>query len=122
MTARPPVDFDDLELDMASETESETEQGLAVGDLSGFVTIYRIGRERLDLRTNEGREVRITAKQDVRTGKYRAAYERRTIVKNDDGVLVQVWTPTPVYGPMISADPETCLRRAAEDVAKLRVY
>jgi hypothetical protein len=114
IAGRPDIDVADLDV--------ELEARLDLPDISGLETIYRIGRETLELRTSEGRELRITAKQDLKTGEYRAEYERRTTVKNCDGSTCHVWTSTVIYGPMISAEIETCLRRALEDVTKLHVF
>lgn len=106
----------------AADVDFEHEARLDLGNMPALECVYRIGDETLDLRTCEGRELRIIAKQDLRTGEYRAEYERRTTIKNCDGTTCHVWTTTTVYGPMISADVETCLRRALADVTKVHVF
>jgi hypothetical protein len=115
---RPDVDVADLDADR----QREAAPTLDISDIDGLELVYRIRGDLVELRLSEGRELRIAVMQDLRTGEYRAEYERRTTVRNLDGAPCHVWTTTSLYDPMVSADPETCLRRALEDVTRLHVY
>jgi hypothetical protein len=93
-------------------------------ELSGLdkvVTIYQVGTNTVVLETNEGREVRITAWFDRRTGQYVADFERRTKMTSD-GQQVRVWAHTPAYARCVSDDLVGCLEAAIIAVDRLHVY
>ena len=93
-------------------------------ELSGLdkiVTIYQVGTNTVVVETNEGREVRITAWFDRRTGEYVADFERRSAV-TIGGQQVRVWAHTPAYALCASDDLLDCLETAIVGVDRLHVY
>jgi hypothetical protein len=93
-------------------------------ELSGLdkiVTIYQVGTNTVVVETNEGREVRITAWFDRRTGEYVADFERRSVVTSG-GQQVRVWAHTPAYARCASDDLLDCLETAIVAVDRLHVY
>ena len=48
--------------------------------LDGLVAAYQVGPQTVAVETKDAREVRITAKQDLRTGEFVSEYERRSTV------------------------------------------
>jgi hypothetical protein len=93
---------------------------LDLSSLNGL-DVYQIGRETLVVHTTEGREVRITAKHDLRKGTYRAEYERRARLQNG-GTTYSVWALTPAHEPFVNADPEICLQQALRNINKLHLF
>jgi len=51
--------------------------GLDFAQLGGLVAAYEISPQCVVVETGEGREIRITARRDLSTGKYVSEYERR---------------------------------------------
>jgi hypothetical protein len=104
----------------ALDRRTHDRRKLDLSSLNGL-SAYQIGRETLVVHTTEGREVRITAKHDLRTGTYRAEYERRARLLNGD-TTYSVWALTPAHKPCVTADPETCLQQALRDINKVQLF
>ena len=87
----------------------------------GLVAVYEVSPQCVVLETEEGREVRITARRDLSTGMYVSEYERRVTVSSG-GHTYQVWALTPAYQAHTADDPRACLEAAVEEVGRTRVY
>jgi len=89
--------------------------------LDGVVAAYEVGPQCVVIETEQGREIRITARRDLRTGKYQPLYERQVQISNH-GATYQVWAHTPAYQAFTADDVGACLAQAAEEVSRLRRY
>jgi hypothetical protein len=89
--------------------------------LDKVVTIYQVGTNTVVLETNDGREIRINAWFDRRTGQYVADFERRTAMSSG-GQKVRVWAHTPAYARCVSDDLVGCLEEAIIAVDRMNVY
>lgn len=83
--------------------------------------VDQVGSQTVVAHTTEGREVRITAKHDLRAGKYHAEYEHRVTLK-DGGKTYMIWALTQAHAPVDAADTNTCLDLALRDVNRLHLY
>jgi hypothetical protein len=93
-------------------------------DLSGLdkiVAIYQVGPNTVIVDTTEGREVRITAWFDRRSGEYVADFERRSTFTSG-GQQLRVWSQTPAYARCVAEDLVTCLEAAILAVDRVAVY
>jgi hypothetical protein len=93
-------------------------------DLAGLdkiVAIYQIGANTVVVETTEGREIRITAWFDRRTGQYVADFERRSAVTSG-GQQLRVWAQTPAYARCVAEDLVGCLEAAILAVDRVPVY
>jgi hypothetical protein len=93
-------------------------------DLSGLdkiAVIYQVGANTVVLETTEGREIRITAWFDRRTGEYVADFEKRCAM-GGGGQQLRVWAQTPAYARCASDDLIGCLEAAILAVDRLSVY
>jgi hypothetical protein len=111
------VEREDLRLD-----ELDREQGgLDFAPLDGLVAAYEISPQCVVVETREGREIRITARRDLSTGKYVSEYERRGSVSTKENTY-QVWAQTPAYQACTAGDLEACLEAAVLEVNRVHVY
>ncbi len=94
---------------------------LDFAQLGGLVAAYEISPQCVVVATAEGREIRITARRDLSTGKYVSEYERRGSLTNN-GNTYQVWAQTPAYQACTADDLETCLEAALLEVNRVHVY
>jgi hypothetical protein len=93
-------------------------------ELSGLdriVAIHQAGTNVVLLETRDGREVRVTAWFDRRTGRYVAEFERRTTISSG-GQQLRVWAQTPAYSRCVSDGLIGCLEAAVLEVDRLPVY
>ena len=93
-------------------------------ELSGLdkvAVIYQIGTNTIVIETTEGREVKVTAWFDRRTGEYVADFEKRCSV-GSGGQQLRVWAHTPAYARCASDDLVGCLEAAILAVDRLSVY
>jgi hypothetical protein len=93
-------------------------------DLSGLdrvVAVYGIGDNVLVVETSDGREVRITARRDLRTGRFNADFERRGTVRSG-GQEFSVWAHTSAYGHCEGDGLQACLEEAVLQVDRLHLY
>jgi hypothetical protein len=93
-------------------------------DLSGLDkidAIYQVGTNMIVLETNEGREIKITAWFDRRTGQYVADFEKRCNVSTG-GQKLRVWAHTPAYARCVADDLVGCFEAAILAVDRLSVY
>jgi hypothetical protein len=92
-------------------------------DLSGLdkiVAIYQVGDSCVVVETSEGREIRITAWLDRRTGRYVADFERRGPMPGSG--QLKVWAHTPAYPRCVADDLLGCLEAAILAVDRVPVY
>ena len=92
-------------------------------DLAGLdkiATIYQVGTNTIVVETSEGREVKITAWFDRRTGEYVADFEKRCAMSG--GQQLRVWAHTPAYARCVADDLVGCLEAAILAVDRLSVY
>lgn len=82
---------------------------------------FEVGPQCVVVETEEGREIRITARRDLSTGKYVSEYERRVTVSSG-GRPCQVWALTPAYQACCSSEIEACLSAAIEEVDRIRIF
>ena len=94
---------------------------LDLSRLEGLVAAYEVGEHCVVVETEEGREIRITARRDVSTGKYVSEYERRTSLASGEHNYL-VWAHTPAYQPCTDADEQACLEAAVAEVNRVHVY
>lgn len=93
-------------------------------ELSGLdkiAVIYQVGPNTIVLETTEGREVKVTAWFDRRTGEYVADFEKRCNM-GSSGQQLRVWAHTPAYARCASDDLVGCLEAAILAVDRLSVY
>jgi hypothetical protein len=83
--------------------------------------IYQVGANTVVVETSEGREVKITAWFDRRTGEYVADFEKRCTM-GSGGQQLRVWAHTPAYARCASDDLVGCLEAAILSVDRLSVY
>lgn len=83
--------------------------------------VNQVGSQTVVAYTTEGREVRITAKHDLRSGKFQAEYEHRVALKAG-GKTLMIWALTSAHAPVNGADANTCLDLALRDVNRLHLY
>jgi hypothetical protein len=108
----------------APPSDFARESSIDWDDLSGLdkiVTIYEVGSNTVVVETSEGREVRITAWFDRRTGEYVADFERRSKLTSG-GQQLRVWSHTPAYARCASEDLVSCLECAILAVDRVAVY
>jgi hypothetical protein len=102
--------------------ELDLEQGrLDFAQLGSLVAAFEVGPQCVVVETEEGREIRITARRDLSTGRYVSEYERRVTVSTG-GHTYQVWALTATYRACRDSELETCLTAAIEEVARIHVY
>ena len=102
--------------------EFDPKQGrLDFAHLGGLVAAYEISPQCVVVETGEGREIRITARRDLSTGKYVSEYERRGSLTSNGGTY-QVWAHTPAYQACTADDLEGCLEAAVLEVNRVHVY
>src|SRR5919201_1202758 len=77
----------------------------------GIVAAYQVSPQCVVVETDAGREIRITAKRDLSTGRFVAEYERRSAVSSG-GTTYHVWARTTAYPPCRGDDPAACLEAA----------
>ncbi len=93
-------------------------------DLSGMdrvAAIHGVGDNAVVVETTEGREVRITAWLDHRTGQYVADFERRCKIAGS-GQQLRVWAQTQAYPRCVAPDLAGCLEAAVLEVDRMPVY
>jgi hypothetical protein len=93
-------------------------------DFSGLdriVALYQVGANTVIAETSEGREIRITAWFDRRTGEYVADFERRSTLTSG-GQQLRVWAHTPAYARCVADDLVSCLEAAILAVDRVPVY
>lgn len=93
-------------------------------ELSGLdkiVAIYQVGTNTVVVETTEGREIRITAWFDRRTGEYVADFERRCNMTSG-GQQLRVWSHTPAYARCAADDLPGCLEAAILAVDRVVVF
>ncbi len=95
--------------------------GLDFAQLGGLVAAYEISPQCVVVETGEGREIRITARRDLSTGKYVSEYERRGSLSSN-GSTYQVWAQTPAYQACTADDLEACLEAGVLEVNRVHVY
>ena len=83
--------------------------------LPGINAAYVVGPQTVVVETEEGQEVRITARRDVSTGEYHSEYEWRAAVPAR-GNVYHVWTKTDSHPTCVSADLDDCLEAAVRAV------
>ncbi len=94
-------------------------------DLSGLdkvVAIFGVGENVVIVETSDGREIRITAWRDLKTGDYVADFERRGIVHAGAGKEFHVWSHTTAYGRHPAPSLQACLEAAVHEVDRMHVY
>ena len=93
-------------------------------DLSGLdkvAAIFQVGTNTIVIETTEGREIKVTAWFDRRTGEYVADFEKRCAMGGSSQNL-RVWAHTPAYARCVSDDLVGCLEAAILAVDRLSVY
>jgi hypothetical protein len=93
-------------------------------DLAGLdkiVAIYEVGEKSVVVETSEGREIRITAWFDRRTGQYVADFERRSVVTSE-GQQFRVWAQSPAYARCVADNLPGCMKAAVLAVDRVPVY
>ena len=93
-------------------------------DLSGLDrirAILQVGTNVLVLETADGREVRVTAMFDYRTGKYVTEFERRAKISSG-GHQLSVWAQTQAYPRVVADELVGCLEEAILKVDRTPVY
>jgi hypothetical protein len=88
--------------------------------LDKIVAGYQVGANSVVVLTDDGRQVRITAWRDLRTGEYTADFERRGRL-TVDGHDYFVWLQTPAYRPCVADELETCLEAAIIEVDRVQL-
>jgi hypothetical protein len=102
--------------------EFDSEQGrFDFTQFGGLVAAYEVNPQCVVVETTEGREIRITVRRDLMTGRYVSDYERRSLVTSD-GNSYQVWAHTPAYQTCRADDLEACLEAALLEVNRVHVY
>jgi hypothetical protein len=81
----------------------------------GVLAVYQVGPQTVVVETLDRREIRITAKHDLRTGEYQSECERRAPMEHD-GYPYHVWTLMPTNSPCVAADPDECLDAAIRHI------
>lgn len=92
-------------------------------DITGFErvkAIYEVSENSVVVETIEGREIRISAWLDRRTGQYVADFERRATVTCGEQRLT-VWSQTPAYVRISADDAAGCLEAAILEVDRVHV-
>src|SRR4051794_32539460 len=93
-------------------------------DLSGLDRIravYQVGPNVIVVETVEGREVRVTAMLEYRTGKYVTEFERRAKISSG-GHQLNVWAQTQAYPRAVADELAGCLEEAILRVDRTPVY
>jgi hypothetical protein len=93
-------------------------------DLSGLDRIravYQVGPNVIVVETSAGREVRVTAMFDYRTGKYVTEFERRAKISSG-GHQLSVWAHTQAYPRIVADELVGCLEEAILLVDQTPVY
>jgi hypothetical protein len=93
-------------------------------DLAGLdqiVKAYSVGDSVIIVQLADARELRITARLDLATGRYVADFERRTVLKTE-GRSMLVWAHTPAYKQVVADGLQSCLEAAVLEVDRVRVY
>ena len=88
--------------------------------LEKIVAAFQVGENSVAVETDDGRQVRITAWRDLRTGEYAADFERRGRLTSD-GQEYFAWLHTPAYGRCVGDDLETCLEAAIIEVDRVHL-
>jgi hypothetical protein len=101
--------------------EFDSEGRFDFSELGGLVAAYEVSPQCVVVETTEGREIRITVRRDLSTGKYVSEYERRGPLTSD-GNTYQAWVQTPAYQACRAEDLEACLGAALEEVSRVHVY
>jgi hypothetical protein len=94
---------------------------LDFAQLNSVVAAYEVSPQCVVVATEEGREIRITARRDLSTGKYVSEYERRVTVSSG-GHPCQVWALTPAYQACSGGDVDACLSASIEEVDRIHLY
>jgi hypothetical protein len=93
-------------------------------ELSGLdrvVAIYALSESCIVVRTNDSRDIRITALRNLSNGQYVADYERRSTIRTG-GKEFNVWSQTPAYERVVAENLQSCLEAAVVAVDRIHVY
>jgi hypothetical protein len=92
-------------------------------DLAGLdkvAAIFQVGTNTIVIETTEGREIKVTAWFDRRTGQYVADFEKRCAMGTGSQNL-RVWAHTPAYTRCVADDLVGCLEAAILAVDRVSV-
>jgi hypothetical protein len=92
-----------------------------LSNLDRIVQAQTAGNFAVVVRTNENRELRITAMRNLATGEYVADFERRSTIRTG-GQEFHVWSQTRAYRRCTGDDVQSCLEAAVVEVDRTNVF